>query len=208
MKECPNCGQQIQDPETVCSSCGGGVVDEGAAQAEGSESVEAVRPAVSRGRWGGLHLLAAGVTTFAVGAVTMLLLMRHPEAIDSTATFVEPSDLPTHDVSPAPPPARREDESPSVPRWIGNRQPQRSSDGSRTVAFNEGSATVELWSDSLDKQALFAPDGAVLTRQIAGSHTMRFRFTPYNASPVVVQFDVKGFDKLIGSVTRVCGWTP
>ena len=237
------------------------MVDEDTAQAEGSESVEAVHPAASRGRWGGLHFLAAGVATLSVGAVTMLLLIRHPEASDSTATFVEPSDPPTHDVSPAPPPTRREDESPSAPKWIGNRQPQRASDGSRTVAFqlqathsvpvwgrsvrpilgvrclwgetevfvitrwaasvepeieghsvgvafNEGSATVERWSDSVDKQALFAPDGVVLVRQIAGSHTMRFGFTPYNASPVVVEFDVRGFDKLIGSVARVCGWTP
>jgi len=35
---------------------------------------------------------------------------------------------------------------------------------------------------------------------------MRFGFTPYSASPVVVDFDVHGFAGLLEPVSRTCGW--
>lgn len=76
------------------------------------------------------------------------------------------------------------------------------------VAFDDEAPLDRRWSDSLDYQALFAPDAVPLTRRIAGARTMRFGFTPHNASPVVAEFDVRGFDELVGLVARTCRWKP
>jgi hypothetical protein len=76
------------------------------------------------------------------------------------------------------------------------------------VGFDDGADTAQQWLESSDSQALFAPDGVALARQIAQARIMRFGFSPQNASPVVVDFDVRGFDALIGSVAKTCGWTP
>jgi len=74
------------------------------------------------------------------------------------------------------------------------------------VSFDESPEAAEQWFDSVDNQALFSPDGVALARQLARARVMHFGFTPYNASPVVAEFDVKGFDGLIRSVASVCGW--
>ena len=76
------------------------------------------------------------------------------------------------------------------------------------VRFDDGPEVAQSWADSEDSQELFAPDGMTMARQIAQAHTMRFAFTPYNASAVVVDFDVRGFDELIGHVAKTCRWTP
>ncbi len=72
------------------------------------------------------------------------------------------------------------------------------------VSFDGDAGTEEQWLDSESKHELFAPDGAALAGQLARAHSMRFGFTPYGASPVVVDFDVRGFDQPLESVTRTC----
>jgi hypothetical protein len=76
------------------------------------------------------------------------------------------------------------------------------------IAFDAGADASEQWLESDDAQALFAPDGVALARRMAASRTMRFGFTPHNASPAVVDFDVRGFDALIGPLAKACGWKP
>ena len=76
------------------------------------------------------------------------------------------------------------------------------------LGFDQSTEVAQQWFDSSDKQALFAPDGVALARQIANARVMYFGFTPYNASPVVAEFDVRGFDDLIQSVATICGWKP
>jgi hypothetical protein len=73
------------------------------------------------------------------------------------------------------------------------------------IGFDAGEDVQQLWFGSDDHQALFAPDGAGLANQIASARTMRFSFTPYNAKPVVIEFDVRGFEDLIGLVSKTCG---
>lgn len=82
------------------------------------------------------------------------------------------------------------------------------SDDRHTVhfAFDDAPDAAESWEESADGQALFAPDGKSFARKIAGARTLRFGFTPYNAAPVVVDFDVSGFDRLIGQVAKTCRW--
>jgi hypothetical protein len=79
-------------------------------------------------------------------------------------------------------------------------------EGTHTVriGFDGGPIREEKWLASADYDALFAADGAVAARQISAARAMRFGFTPYNSSSVVAQFDVRGFDRLIGSVSQAC----
>lgn len=76
------------------------------------------------------------------------------------------------------------------------------------LSFDDGPPVAEQWLDSDSALALFAPDGVAVARQLARSHVMHFGFTPFNAAPATVQFDVTGFDQLVGSVAKTCRWTP
>jgi hypothetical protein len=74
------------------------------------------------------------------------------------------------------------------------------------VGFDGAPQRTERWVESADYDALFAPDGPAMAREIAASRTLRFGFTPYNAPPAVADFDVRGFDQLIASVAKSCRW--
>jgi hypothetical protein len=76
------------------------------------------------------------------------------------------------------------------------------------LGFDSESATTEEWSDSADHRELFAPDGATLAQQIAGANRLMFTFTPFNASPVKVEFDVRGFGGPLQTISKVCGSPP
>lgn len=91
--------------------------------------------------------------------------------------------------------------------WAASIEPEADRHAVR-IGFDSEARSDERWLDSTDYQALFAPDGVALARRIASARTMRFGFTPYNAAPVVAEFDVRGFDALVGSVGRSCKWKP
>jgi hypothetical protein len=67
-------------------------------------------------------------------------------------------------------------------------------------------AFEEQWGESTNSEALFAPNPIQVAKLLAKARTMRFRFTPFNASPVIIAFDVRGFDKHIGLVSKTCSW--
>ena len=75
-----------------------------------------------------------------------------------------------------------------------------------SVWFDDGAEMVQEWSGSESSQELFAPDGVAFARRLGRARTMRFGFTPFNASPVVASFHVGGFDQLVGLVATTCGW--
>jgi hypothetical protein len=72
------------------------------------------------------------------------------------------------------------------------------------LSFDGGPDVSEQWIDSSDKQALFAPDGAALARRIATARHIRFGFTPYAASAVAAEFDVRGFDSPLDAMEKTC----
>jgi Type VI secretion system VasI, EvfG, VC_A0118 len=74
------------------------------------------------------------------------------------------------------------------------------------ISFDGQAETEERWFDSAAKRDLFAPDGIALAVQLAHAHTLRFGFTPFSASPVVAEFDVRGFAEPLESLARTCGW--
>jgi hypothetical protein len=74
------------------------------------------------------------------------------------------------------------------------------------LQFDDAEPVAEPWSDSVSSQELYAPDGVTFARRLARAGTLRFGFTPYNSRPVVAEFDVRGFDQLVGLVAGTCGW--
>lgn len=75
-----------------------------------------------------------------------------------------------------------------------------------TFGFDDGADTTERWPDSSEHDALFAPDGSVMARKIAAAKTMRFSFTPHNAPPATMKFQVSGLATLLEPAAKDCGW--
>ena len=75
------------------------------------------------------------------------------------------------------------------------------------LSFDDGEAVVQKWDHSVDHDALFASDSAELVRRIAGSSTMAFTFTPFNAPTAHVRFNVKGLSGHLATAARTCGWS-
>jgi len=74
------------------------------------------------------------------------------------------------------------------------------------VALDGEPETTERWPDSDEHDALFAPDGAAFAQRLMAARTMRFGFTPHNAQPVTVHFNVGGLGELMEPVAKECGW--
>jgi type VI secretion system protein VasI len=74
------------------------------------------------------------------------------------------------------------------------------------VRFDNGAVSRQTWDDSTDHKALFAREPIAVARQVAAAKRMFVRFTPFNANPQVIEFDVRGFDQHVGAVGQVCGW--
>lgn len=81
------------------------------------------------------------------------------------------------------------------------------SDENHTVglAFDGDKQMVERWPDSEEHDALFAPDSGALATRLATAHHLAFTFTPHNAQPVTVNFDLTGADGVVASVRKTCG---
>jgi hypothetical protein len=83
-----------------------------------------------------------------------------------------------------------------------------SADENHTVglALDRSPETAERWPDSEEHDALFAPDGTSLARRLSTASHLRFGFTPHNAPPVTVDFDLTGADTVVSKVASTCGW--
>jgi len=73
------------------------------------------------------------------------------------------------------------------------------------LQFDKDPEQVQQWLDSSSSQELFAPDGVALAQRLERATRLRFGFTPYNASPVVADFNVAGFHELAKLVATTCG---
>jgi hypothetical protein len=74
------------------------------------------------------------------------------------------------------------------------------------VRVDDGQEVTQRWADSLEHDALFAPDGTALAQQLMRARMLRFGFTPHNAAPVVAEFEVTGLADLLAPSSRQCGW--
>jgi len=73
------------------------------------------------------------------------------------------------------------------------------------VAFDDEAGTHERWPDSVEHDALFAPDGQVMARRLRAARQMRFTFSPHNAAPVTATFEVRGLSELLTPIAKRCG---
>jgi hypothetical protein len=76
------------------------------------------------------------------------------------------------------------------------------------LRFDSAPARQELWSESTDDKALFAPDGLATARRLAAARTLTFEFTPFNANRQAATFDLTGVPAVVARVATACGWTP
>lgn len=75
-----------------------------------------------------------------------------------------------------------------------------------TIQWDDDPASTQRWGLSESGKELFAPDGMALVRRLAAARSLRFGFSPFNASPVTAEFLVEGFGDRAGLVARACGW--
>lgn len=75
------------------------------------------------------------------------------------------------------------------------------------LRLDDGSPFAQMWSESTDKEALFAPEAIALARRLARSKRLRFSFTPFNASHAIAEFDVTGLSTHLPELARTCGWS-
>jgi len=73
------------------------------------------------------------------------------------------------------------------------------------VSFDSSPAADQLWEHSVGHDALFALDSREALGQIAAAETMSFTFTPFNAAPATVQFNVTGLRAQMDSAKRCSG---
>ena len=71
-------------------------------------------------------------------------------------------------------------------------------------ALDGEAETSERWKDAARHDGLFARDGGALAERLSRARTMRFGFTPHNADPVTVTFNVAGLSELMASAARQC----
>jgi hypothetical protein len=76
-----------------------------------------------------------------------------------------------------------------------------------TVSVDDEAVRKERWPDADDHDALFAPDGTAFAQRLLHAQTLRFGYSPHNASDVVAEFRVSGLAELIGPAAKECGWT-
>lgn len=76
------------------------------------------------------------------------------------------------------------------------------------VRFDERAAASQMWRASTDDKALFAPNSVPFAQNLAKAQRLRVRFTPFNASPQTIEFDVRGFDAHAPVLAKTCGWKP
>jgi len=92
------------------------------------------------------------------------------------------------------------------------------------IRLDDGPAeSYRSWKESTDHKALFASetvDGGIdsapsswqhhpvseFARKIAGASTLTFQFTPFDGSPQVARFDLRGLDVHLHKVAEACGW--
>lgn len=75
-----------------------------------------------------------------------------------------------------------------------------------TVQIDDQPPSKQKWLRTDSYRELFAPDGVALARQFVGASLLRFTFTPFRSRPVVAEFNVKGFDQHVATLTKPCGW--
>jgi hypothetical protein len=77
----------------------------------------------------------------------------------------------------------------------------------RTRLDDAPASTEPYWSESTDHKALFTQyEGVGFAKKLAETQTFTFQFTPFDGSPQVARFDLRGLDVHLHKVAEACGW--
>jgi hypothetical protein len=72
--------------------------------------------------------------------------------------------------------------------------------------IDDGKAYTQLWGESSDGEAAFAPDPISFLKKIRNAKTLKVEFTPINSGPVTAEFDLTGLPPLLDEVAQTCKW--
>lgn len=76
------------------------------------------------------------------------------------------------------------------------------------IRLDQGDAVTEHWGESTSHDALFSGgDTIAFTKQIAAAKTLIFEFTPFDANPAIVRFDVRNLGEHLPELGASCGWS-
>jgi hypothetical protein len=76
------------------------------------------------------------------------------------------------------------------------------------LKFDEDAPVQEDWGEANSRDALFSPNPNKLAKQLLNSKHFYLEFTPFQARPATVEFDVSGLKEQWSTVTQVCGSLP
>jgi hypothetical protein len=77
----------------------------------------------------------------------------------------------------------------------------------RTRLDEAPASTEPYWSESTDHKALFTQGESVgFSKKLAETQTFTFEFTPFDGSPEVARFDLRGLDVHLHKLAEACGW--
>lgn len=77
----------------------------------------------------------------------------------------------------------------------------------RTRLDDAPASTEPFWSESTDHNALFTDSESVgFAKKLAEAQRFTFQFTPFDGSPQVARFDLRGLDPHLHKLAEACGW--
>lgn len=75
------------------------------------------------------------------------------------------------------------------------------------LRFDENPPITDRWVEATNHGGLFATDGISAAKQIAGAQKLTFEFTPFDANPAAIQFDLNGLPSHLREVANACNWS-
>lgn len=75
-----------------------------------------------------------------------------------------------------------------------------------TLRFDKEKATQYHMSKSTDGKALFFGQSLVLIKSMLQHTTVLFEFVPFNSSPVMTTFDLRGLSEAVRPLREACKW--
>ena len=86
-------------------------------------------------------------------------------------------------------------------------QVEHGTDGATvTLRFDKEKATKYQTSKSTDSEALFFGQSVGLIKKMIQHTTLLFQFIPFNSSPVMTTFDLRGLAEAVKPLKETCKW--
>ncbi len=77
-----------------------------------------------------------------------------------------------------------------------------------TIRFDKEKAYELKFGESTDHESLFFRDAQYMIAVMMEFRTMLFRFTPFNSSPTMTTFNLRGLNKVVRQLSSLCEWDP